>query len=62
MKPVEEWNNTGVYCQYIGWYSRYLEDTSLGIILKRMERFSVTNLFALLRYMAGYCHQKISPL
>ena len=36
-------------CKHIGWDSRYLEDSSFRIILKRTECFSLTNLFAFLR-------------
>ena len=50
IKPVEEWKDTRVNCHAIlGWDSGYLEDSSFGIILKRTECFSLTNLFAFLR-------------
>ena len=50
IKSVEEWKDTRVNSHAIvGWDSRYLEDSSFRIILKRTECFSVTNLFAFLR-------------
>ena len=46
IKPVEEWKDTTVNCQYLAWILGFQEDSSFRIILKRTECFSLTNLFA----------------
>ena len=49
IKPVEEWKDTGVNFELQAGILSYLEDSSFGIILKRTECFSLTNLFPFLR-------------
>ena len=48
IKPVEEWKDTRVNCQYQAGFLGFQEHSSFRIILKRTQCFFLTNLFAFL--------------
>ena len=58
IKPVEEWKDTGVNCQYWAGILSYLEDSSFVIILYPTECSSLTNLFVFLRKWLAIASKK----